>query len=85
VLGQGCQNPICYTEAKIVDFGFSTFIVNNQKLTRSCGTPHYMAKELYQKLPYNGYKTDVWALGVVLFYLASGKLIVDPGKFKSVL
>lgn len=38
-----------------------------------CGTPLYMAPEVYFGDAYNG-KADVWSLGVMLFKLATGEI-----------
>jgi 5'-AMP-activated protein kinase catalytic alpha subunit len=55
---------------KLIDFGFSA---NSRiPLTNFCGTPAYMCPELVRKLPYNGAKADVWALGVILYLLLVG-------------
>lgn len=32
-----------------------------------------MSPEIIKKMPYNGYKADVWALGILLHRLVSGK------------
>lgn len=34
-----------------------------------CGTPAFMAPELYMKRPYDAYKVDMWALGVSLYMM----------------
>lgn len=39
----------------------------------TCGTPLYMAPEVYFNEPYNG-KADVWSLGTMLFQLLTGQL-----------
>lgn len=39
-----------------------------------CGTPHYMAPELALRKDYDGKAADMWALGVILFVLITGKL-----------
>jgi len=61
---------------KVADFGFASF--NSEKLKNDHkGTPGYMAPELYpQKLCnglYNGFKADIFSLGVILFNLYTGK------------
>lgn len=58
----------------ISDFGLGrTFSSDNPELMRTfCGTPNYAAVELISGIPYVGVKSDIWAMGVVLFILASG-------------
>lgn len=52
---------------KLIDFGFATTV---QKGETHCGTPNYMAPELFcKKSIYQPFKVDVWALGILLFYL----------------
>jgi len=59
---------------KIVDFGFAVQLKStDQRLRAFCGTPSYMAPEIVLGKSYNGFSTDVWALGVVLYALLSGR------------
>ena len=55
---------------KICDFGFSTFIQKNLK--EEVGTYKYAAPEIYDHR-YDGEKVDIFALGVILFNLVTGK------------
>eukprot|EP01062_Namystynia_karyoxenos_P058876 TRINITY_DN50328_c0_g1_i1.p1 TRINITY_DN50328_c0_g1~~TRINITY_DN50328_c0_g1_i1.p1 ORF type:complete len:541 (+),score=193.87 TRINITY_DN50328_c0_g1_i1:88-1623(+) len=56
---------------KIGDFGISTVLNNTVAVANTvCGTPYYFSPEICQNKPYNS-KSDVWALGVVLYELAS--------------
>ena len=54
---------------KIVDFGFARKGINSN-FESGCGTAYYMAPELltssYTKKACKG---DIWALGVILYYL----------------
>ena len=59
---------------KLIDFGFSVHAGADQKLNLFCGTPHYMDPDISRKKEYNGHAADVWALGVILFILLTGKL-----------
>ncbi len=43
---------------------------------RARGKKSYMAPEIVSEHPTNGYSSDVWSLGIVLFTLLSGKLLV---------
>ncbi|XP_029656200.1 serine/threonine-protein kinase NIM1-like [Octopus sinensis] len=60
---------------KLADFGFATKYSSDCLLTVPCGTLAYSAPELVMKLPYDGFKVDVWALGVLLYYMISGTFI----------
>ncbi|EAO00209.1 putative protein kinase [Trypanosoma cruzi] len=54
---------------KLGDFGISTVLQNTLACAKTvCGTPYYFSPELCQNRPYNN-KSDVWALGVVLYEL----------------
>jgi MAP/microtubule affinity-regulating kinase len=59
---------------KLIDFGFSICATPDLKLSLYCGTPHYMDPDISKKKEYNGHAADVWALGVILFILVTGKL-----------
>ena len=55
---------------KIIDFGTSTIMFNNQ-LHKRYGTSYYIAPEVLRSI-YNE-KCDIWSAGVILFLLISGK------------
>jgi protein-serine/threonine kinase len=60
---------------KISDFGLSRFVdPASPLLDTRCGSEEYAAPELIIGKRYDGRKTDVWALGVVLYSLLSGSL-----------
>ena len=59
---------------KVIDFGFATKCDPGEKLSFFCGTPHYMDPDLVRKDRYSGHAADVWALGVILFTLLTGRM-----------
>ena len=56
----------------IIDFGFSKYYSPDSCITDNKGSLHYAAPELWHRRPYMGPEVDVWAMGVVLFLLATG-------------
>jgi protein-serine/threonine kinase len=47
-------------------------------LTTRCGSTDYAAPEIMLGQPYDGRKTDAWALGVILYCLLESRLPFDP-------
>ncbi|XP_038198035.1 sperm motility kinase-like [Arvicola amphibius] len=57
--------------AKLCDFGLAVKVVPGTKLKNPCGTLAYCAPELFGGEPYDGYASDVWNLGVLLYYMVA--------------
>ena len=58
---------------KLIDVGFSIRCKEDAKLQVFCGTSSYMAPEIVTKKEYSGFKADIWALGVVLYVMLTGR------------
>ena len=56
---------------KLMDFGTSDFIHNEGFNYFAQGTPLYIAPEIYLEQEYDS-KVDMWAIGVVLYNMATG-------------
>nr|CDS27735.1 serine:threonine protein kinase NIM1 [Hymenolepis microstoma] len=64
-----------FYRVKIGDFGFSKSIDSpDQQLTTFCGSPPYAAPELFSSSSYLGPPVDMWAMGVLLYYMLVGFL-----------
>jgi protein-serine/threonine kinase len=64
----------------LTDVGLSRRVdfEHDELLTTRCGSDDYASPELIMGQPYDGRKTDAWALGVLLYALMEGRLPFDP-------
>lgn len=84
------QNGICHRDLKLenilldrsyqlkmCDFGISHDMEDGRLLKTLCGTPTYLAPEVFSGRGYNGQKADIWAAGVLLCVFLSAELPIE--------
>ncbi len=59
---------------KIIDFGLSHEYDENSLLKTKCGSPSYAAPEIIKGKLYDGFKTDIWCCGIILYAMLCGYL-----------
>lgn len=63
-----------YGRTKLADFGISRFVDQTENsLNHHCGTLLFMSPELIKHGKYDPFKSDIWALGVTFYWIATGK------------
>jgi serine/threonine protein kinase len=73
------------TEIKIADFGAAINTVSDRTVITNVGSPAYMAPELVTGGAQASHLTDIYALGVVMYYMLTGKLPFSGANTMSVI
>ena len=62
---------------KIIDFGLSHEFNGEDFLKTKCGSPSYASPEIISHPFYDGFKTDIWCCGIILYAMVCGYLPFD--------
>ena len=67
---------------KLVDFGLGNIYKKNELVKTACGSPCYAAPEMLTGKAYDGFYSDLWSCGVVLYCMLVGGLPFDDEDIK---
>lgn len=59
---------------RISDFGLSQFVGKGNLVKTACGSPCYVSPEVVSGMKYDGFKSDMWSCGVILYAMITGFL-----------
>ena len=71
-------------EIRIADMGLAAFTLQDELLEMKCGTPGYVAPEVFTKSGYE-YKADIFSLGSCFFNLLTGCLLFGGRNAEEIL
>eukprot|EP00981_Chlorochromonas_danica_P007706 scaffold1869_cov163-Ochromonas_danica.AAC.18 len=64
-----CEHP---TQIKLADFGLTRYLPDQDLASTYCGSPLYMAPEVFNGDPY-GKEVDLWSLGCIFYEMIIGQ------------
>lgn len=65
----------------LTDFGLATrWSIDDEPMTENRGSPEYSSPQVASRNPYNGFKSDIWSLGVLLYVMAVGRYPFNGGR-----
>lgn len=59
---------------KLIDFGLSNIYNPRGRLKTPCGSPCFAPPEMVCGLEYDPIKSDIWSIGITLYYMVTGTL-----------
>ena len=63
---------------KLADFGWSNYFKSDAQRTTFCGTLDYLAPEMVESGHQHDHMVDIWAVGVLVYELLTGKSPFSP-------
>ena len=61
-------------DVKICDFGLAAQLLgHDEKRKTTCGTPNYLAPEVFDKTNGYSYSVDIWAVGIIFYTMFFGR------------
>ena len=70
---------------KLGDFGIARILDGTSEFAKTCiGTPYYLSPEICENKPYNN-KSDLWAMGCVLYEMSTLKHAFKAGSMKNLI
>ncbi len=60
-------------ELKIADFGLASYVRGKSRRRTFCGTPYFIAPEIFDKKKGHSVEVDYWACGIILYTMLYGK------------
>ena len=61
-----------FPHVKVTDFGLCGYINSSKLMSTFCGSPCYSAPECLYHHDYDGQKSDIWSMGVILYLMVVG-------------
>lgn len=72
-------------KVRLGDFGIAKILNSSSELAKTCiGTPYYLSPEMCENKPYNN-KSDVWALGCVLYEMVTLRHAFEANNMKTLI
>lgn len=68
---------------KLIDFGLSNTYDPRARLKTPCGSPCFAPPEMVCGLDYDPSKSDIWSIGITLYYMVTGSLPFMDKELKS--
>lgn len=68
---------------KLIDFGLSNTYSPRGRLKTPCGSPCFAPPEMVCGLEYDPIKSDIWSIGITLYYMVTGSLPFMEKELKS--